>query len=208
MNKNDFIIRLEQKSDYRNTENLVRKAFWNVYRPGCLEHFVLHQMRNDNDFVPELDFVMEKDGELIGQNVFVKAHIDCGDGLKLPIMAMGPICIAPKYKRKGYGKILLDYSLQKAKEYGCKALCFEGNINFYGKSGFTYARDYGLRYHGLPDGADSSFFLCKELEVGYLDGVIGEYTPPRLYMVDEQEAEEFDKTFEFKQKLVLPEQLF
>lgn len=208
MNKNDFIIRLEQKSDYRNTENLVREAFWNVYRPGCLEHFVLHQMRNDKDFVPELDFVMEKDGELIGQNVFVKAFIDCDDGSKLPIMAMGPIGIAPKYKRKGYGKILLDYSLQKAKKYGCKALCFEGNIDFYGKSGFTYARDFGIRYHGLPDGADSSFFLCKELEVGYLDIVTGEYTPPRLYMVDEQEAEEFDKTFEFKQKLVLPEQMF
>lgn len=208
MNKNDFIIRLEQKSDYRNTEILVREAFWNVYRPGCVEHFVLNQMRNDKDFVPELDFVMEKDGKLIGQNVFVKAHIDCGDGSKLPIMAMGPICIAPKYKRKGYGKILLDYSLQKAKKYGCKALCFDGNINFYGKSGFTYARDFGIRYHGLPDGADSSFFLCKELEVGYLDGVTGEYTPPRLYMIDEQEAEEFDKTFEFKQKLVLPEQMF
>lgn len=112
------------------------------------------------------------------------------------------------YKRNAYGKILLDYSLQKAKEYGCKALFFEGNIDFYGKSGFTYARDFGLRYHGLPDGADSSFFLCKELEVGYLDGVTGEYTPPRLYMVDEQEAEEFDKTFEFKQKIVLPEQMF
>lgn len=98
--------------------------------------------------------------------------------------------------------------MQKANEYGCKALCFEGNINFYGKSGFTYARDYGLRYHGLPDCADSSFFLCKELEVGYLDSVTGEYTPPGLYMVDEQEAEEFDKTFEFKQKLVLPDQMF
>lgn len=197
-----------KKSDYRKTENLVREAFWNVYRPGCVEHFVLHQMRNDKDFVPELDFVMEKDGKLIGQNVFVKAYIDCDDGSKLPIMAMGPICIAPKYKRKGYGKILLDYSLQKARKYGCKALCFEGNIDFYGKSGFTYARDFGLRYHGLPDGTDSSFFLCKELEVGYLDGVTGEYTPPRLYMVDEQEAEEFDKTFEFKQKLFLPEQMF
>lgn len=208
MNKNDFIIRLEQKSDYRNTENLVREAFWNVYRPGCLEHFVLHQMRNDKDFVPELDFVMEKDGELIGQNVFVKAYIDCDNGSKQPIMAMGPICIAPKYKRNGYGKILLDYSLQKAKEYGCKAHCIEGNINFYSKSGFTYARDFSIRYHGLPDGADSSFFLCKELEVGYLDGVTGEYTPPGLYMIDEQESEEFDKTFEFKQKLVLPEQMF
>lgn len=137
MNKNDCIIRLERKEEHRRVENLVREAFWNVYRPGCSEHYVLNQMRYDPAFVSELDFVMEKDGELIGQNVFVNANIKCDDGTLLPIMAMGPICIAPEYKRQGYGKILLDYTLEKAKEYGCKAVCFEGNIDFYGKSGFT-----------------------------------------------------------------------
>ena len=118
MNKNDCIIRLERKEEHRRVENLVREAFWNVYRPGCSEHYVLNQMRDDPAFVSELDFVMEKDGELIGQNVFVKANIKCDDGTLLPIMAMGPICIAPEYKRQSYGKILLDYTLEKAKEYG------------------------------------------------------------------------------------------
>lgn len=82
-------------------------------------------------------------------------------------------CIAPAYKRRGYGKMLLDYSLEKAGECGAGALCFEGNIDFYGKSGFTYASEFGIRYHGLPEGADASFFLCKELIPGYLDGKIG-----------------------------------
>ena len=208
MNKNDCIIRLERKEEHRKVENLVREAFWNVYRPGCSEHYVLNQMRDDPAFVSELDFVMEKDGELIGQNVFVKANIKCDDGTLLPIMAMGPICIAPEYKRQGYGKILLDYTLEKAKEYGCKAVCFEGNIDFYGKSGFTFAREYGIRYHDIPKGMDDSFFLCKELEKGYLDGVTGEYAPPELYMVDDNDVEEFDKGFEYKEKLVLPGQLF
>lgn len=208
MNKNDCIIRLERKEEYRRVENLVREAFWNVYRPGCSEHYVLNQMRDDPAFVSELDFVMEKDGELIGQNVFVKANIKCDDGTLLPIMAMGPICIAPEYKRQGYGKILLDYTLEKAKEYGCKAVCFEGNIDFYGKSGFTFAREYGIRYHDIPEGMDDSFFLCKELEKGYLDGVTGKYAPPGLYMVDDNDVEEFDKGFEYKEKLVLPGQLF
>ena len=208
MNKNDYLIRLETATDHAEVEYLVRESFWNVYRPGCLEHYVLHCLRKDKKFVPELDFVMEKDGRIIGQNIFVKAVICADDDRHIPIMTMGPICIANNLKRKGYGKILLDYSIEKAKEMGAGALCFEGNIDFYGKSGFTYASKYGIRYHGLPKDADASFFLCKELIPGYLSGVTGEYTPPQGYFVDEDEAEEFDKGFSYKEKLKLPGQLF
>lgn len=208
MNKNDYIIRLERKDEHREVENLVREAFWNVYRPGCLEHYVLNQLRNDPAFVAELDFVMEKDGRLIGQNVFMRAAIHADDGREVPIMTMGPICICNELKRKGYGKKLLDYSIEKARAIGCGALCFEGNIDFYGKSGFVYAGEFGIRYHGLPEGADASFFLCRELIPGYLDGVTGEYAPPKGYFVDESEAEEFDRAFPEKEKLRLPDQIF
>ena len=201
MNRNDYIIRLEREKEYRKVENLVREAFWNVYRPGCLEHYVLNQLRNDDAFVPELDFVMEKGGQLIGQNMFMRAIIKADDRRDIPIMTMGPICIVPELKRQGFGRKLLDYSLEKAAELGCGALCFEGNINFYGKSGFTYAREFGIRYHGLPEDADDSFFLCKELIPGYLSGVTGEYTPPQGYFVDGDKAEEFDKQFPHKEKL-------
>lgn len=139
MSKNNITIRLERKEEYREVENMVRESFWNVYRPGCMEHFMLHELRKDVAFVPELDFVMELDGTLIGQNMFMRAAICADDGQTVPIMTMGPICIAPAYKRQGYGKILLDYSVEKARELGCGALCLEGNIDFYGKSGFTYA---------------------------------------------------------------------
>ena len=207
MNKN-IVIRLEKKEEHREVENLVRESFWNVYRPGCLEHFVLHELRNDADFVPQLDLVMLLDGRIIGQNVFMRAAIKSDSGEDLPIMTMGPICIAPEFKRQGYGKILLDYSLERAKEMGCGAVCFEGSIGFYGKSGFTYASEYGIRYHGLPEGADQSFFLCKELAAGYLDGVTGEYSTPAGYFVDEAAAEEFDKKFPPKEKLKLDGQIF
>ena len=201
-------IRNEKKEDYRAVENLIRESFWNVYRPGCLEHYVIHKLRDDEAFIPELDFVMELDGKLIGQNMFMKATITADDGRDIPIMTMGPICIANDFKRKGFGKILLDYSLERAKEYGCKAICFEGNIDFYGKNGFTFASNFGIRYHGLPEGEDASFFLCKELEEGYLDGITGEYATPKGYFVDENEADEFDKNFPPKEKLNLPGQLF
>ena len=208
MSKNDCIIRLERKDEHREIENLVRESFWNVYRPGCLEHYVLHTLRDNEAFVPELDFVMEKDGQPIGQNVFVKAKIQADDGREIPIVTMGPICITPELKRKGYGKILLDYSLEKAAEMGFGAVCFEGNIDFYGKSGFTFASEFGIRYHGLPEDAYSSFFVCKELIPGYLDGITGEYATPQGYFVDEAAAEEFDKAFPHKEKLKLPGQLF
>lgn len=208
MNANNITIRKEKKEEHREVENLVRESFWNVYRPGCLEHYVLNQLREDPDFVTELDFVMEKDGKLIGQNIFMKAVIKADDGKDIPIMTMGPICITPELKRKGYGKILLDYSLEKAKKAGCGAVCFEGNIAFYGKSGFTYASEFGIRYHGLPEGEDSSFFLCKELIPGYLNGITGEYTTPKGYFVEEALAEEFDKQFPYKEKRKLPGQLF
>ena len=207
MNKNDYFIRLETPADHEEVEYLVRESFWNVYRPGCLEHYVLHCLRKDEAFVPELDFVMEKNNRIIGQNMFMHAFIKADDGRKIPIMTMGPICIANELKRKGYGKILLDYSIEKAKEMGAGVLCFEGNIDFYGKSGFTYASEFGIRYHGLPEGADASFFLCKELISGYLDGVTGEYATPEGYFVDEAKAEEFDKQFPYKEKLKLPGQL-
>ena len=204
----NLTIRNEKKEDHRKVENLIRESFWNVYRPGCLEHYVIHKLRDDEAFIAELSFVMELDGKLIGQNMFMKANIKADDGRDIPIMTMGPICIAPQLKRKGFGKILLDYSLERAKNFGCKAVCFEGNIDFYGKSGFTFASNFGIRYHGLPEGEDASFFLCKELEEGYLDGITGEYATPKGYYVDENEAEEFDKNFPPKEKLKLPGQLF
>lgn len=208
MNINDVMIRLERPEDYAEVENLIRESFWNVYRPGCLEHYVMHVLRSDPAFVKELDFVMEKDGRLIGQNMFMETVIERDGGGILPVLTMGPICIAPELKRKGYGKILLDHSLEEAAKLGYGAVLFEGNIAFYGKSGFDYGRRFGIRYHDLPEGADDSFFLCKELVEGYLDGVTGVYQTPKDYYVSERDVEKFDKGFPPKEKLKLPGQLF
>lgn len=208
----NVIIRAEKREDYRKVENLVRESFWNIYRPGCLEHFVLHQLRKDPAFVQELDFVMflnekDKEGKLIGQNVFVRTHIKADNGKDIPIMTMGPISVAPEFQRKGYGKVLLDYSLDKAKQLGCGAVCFEGNIDFYKNSGLKYASEYGIRYHGLEEGQDASFFLCIELIPGYLEGIAGEYATPKSYFVNEKEAKDFDQLFPYKEKKKLEGQL-
>ena len=208
MNTNDYTIRLEKAEDYREVENLVRESFWNVYRPGCSEHYVIHVLRDDPAFVKELDFVMEQNGVLIGQNMFMRTVIEADDGRVIPVLTMGPIGIAPELKRHGYGKKLLDYSLEQAAAMGFGAVLFEGNIGFYGHSGFSYARNFGIRYHDLPEGADDSFFLCKELIPSYLDGITGVYQTPQGYYVDDADVEKFDKAFPHKEKLRLPGQIF
>ena len=208
MNANDYTIRREKPEEYSAVENLVRESFWNVYRPGCSEHYVIHVLREDPAFVKELGFVMEKDGRLIGQNMFMKTVINADGGRVIPVLTMGPIGITPELKRRGYGKALLDYSLEKAAEMGFGAVLFEGNIGFYGKSGFDYASRFGIRYHDLPEDADASFFLCKELIPGYLDDVTGVYQTPQGYYVDDADVEAFDKLFPPKEKLKLPGQIF
>lgn len=208
MSEKNIIIRLETEADYRKTENLTRESFWNVYRPGCMEHYVLHCYRNDPAFVPELDFVMELDGELIGQVIYVRSEIECDDGRKVPIMTFGPIGIAPAYKRQGYGKRLLDDSMEKAKEMGVGALAITGNILFYGKSGFVPAKTKGVRYAEDPD---ADYFLIKELTPDFLRGISGSYRDPEGYSVCEKDPEgfaRFEATFPPKQKLKLPGQLF
>ena len=208
MNKNDIIIRIETPADFAATENLTREAFWNVYRPGCMEHYVLHCYRNNPAFVPELDFVMELNNELIGQVIYVRSEIDCDNGRKAPIMTFGPIGIAPEYKRQGYGKRLLDYSMEKAKETGVGALVVTGNILFYGKSGFVPAKTKGVRY---ADDPEADYLLIKELIPGFLDGISGTYKDPEGYFVCEKNPEAFEcfeATFPKKEKKKLPGQLF
>ena len=208
MNTNGITIRLEKKEEYREVENLIRESFWNVYKPGCSEHYVIHVLRDDPAFVKELDFVMEIDGKLIGQNMFMRTIIESDDGRSIPVLTMGPISITPELKRKGFGKILLDYSLEKATELDYGAVLFEGNIDFYGKSGFDYAGNFGIRYHDLPEDADDSFFLCKELIPGYLEGITGVYQTPQGYYMDDSDVEAFDKDFPPKKKEKLPGQIF
>lgn len=205
--KNDYIIRLEKETDHFEVENLIRESFWNIYRPGCLEHYVIHCLRHDPAFIPQLDLVMEKDGKIIGQIIYMKAEIKADNGKIIPIVTAGPLCIDKNYQKQGYGKILLDYSMSLATKMGYGAMCFEGNYEFYKHSGFDLASKKKIHYYAEPRESIVPYFLLKELISDYLKGIEGTYTTPKGYFVDEKKAEEFDKQFPKKQKLKLPGQL-
>ena len=203
-------IRQEQPKDYREVENLTRESFWNVYRPGCTEHYVLHCYRENPDFIPELDFVMEENGRIIGHVMFSKAELHLSDGTVRPSWTFGPICIHPDLKRKGYGLKLLEFALEKARQAGVGFLCMEGNIDFYGKASFVLASSLGIHYHSEPKESEVPFFLAKELVPGWLGGIEATYCPPKGYFVADDDPEgfaEFEASFPKKEKAFMPGQL-
>ena len=206
-------IRLEKPEDYREVENLTREAFWNVYRPGCTEHYVLHCYRDNPDFIPELDFVMEEDGRIIGHVMFSKAQLILNDGTRKPSWTFGPISIHPDYKRKGYGLRMLQYALEKARKMGVGFLCMEGNIDFYRNAGFGLASKFNIHYHDFPKEEEVPFFLAQELIPGWLvaNGIDeATYCPPKGYFVADENPEAFEAyeaTFPKKERLRIPGQL-
>ena len=207
-------IRLEKPADYREVENLTREAFWNVYRPGCTEPYVLYCYRDNPDFIPELDFVMEENGHIIGHVMFSKADLILPDGTHKPSWTFGPISIHPDCKRKGYGLRLLNHALDKAREMGVGFLCMEGNIDFYKHAGFGLASRFNIHYHDFPKEDDVPFFLAQELIPGWLkaNGIEeATYCPPKGYFVADEHPEAFEayeSTFPPKEKMRLPGQLF
>jgi predicted N-acetyltransferase YhbS len=206
----EITIRQEQPADYHEVENLTREAFWNVYRPGCTEHYVLNQYRSNPDFIPELDFVMEENGHIIGHIMFSKAELTLDDGNKRPSWTFGPISIHPDYKRKGYGLKLLNYALNRAREIGIGFLCMEGNIEFYKHAGFGLASHLGIHYHAEPRNAEVPYFLAQELVPGWLGGIEATYCPPKGYFVADNNPsafEAYEASFPPKEKLRLPGQL-
>ena len=200
------IIRQEEPNDFREVENLTREAFWNVYRPGCTEHFVLNQYRTNPDFIPELDLVMEVGSQIIGHVMFSKAELLLNDGSRKPSWTFGPISIHPSYKRKGYGLQLLQYALEKARQMGIGFLCMEGNIEFYKHAGFDLASKLNIHYHAEPKDAVVPYFLAQELIPGWLkaNGIDeATYCPPKGYFVagDNEEAfNAYEASFPQKEK--------
>ncbi|MGX7107623.1 GNAT family N-acetyltransferase [Hutsoniella sourekii] len=204
-------IRSESPADCRQTEELVRESFWNVYQPGCNEHFILKHLRQSPDYLADLSRVMELEGRLIGQIAYVKGVVDLDQGGQLPVLTLGPMAIHPDYQGQGYGQLLLDKTLELARQLGYGAVCLEGNPDFYGQSGFVPANQYGLRHYAVPQGELAPFFLALELQPAYLADAAGRYqVSPAYNALEGQEAAfaTYDATFPEREKQKLPGQLF
>lgn len=160
-------IRNETQADRQAVEAITRRAFYNIYAPGCVEHYLVHIMRDHPDFIPALDLVAELDGQVIGNVMYTKATLTGGDGTMKEILTFGPVSIAPEHQRKGYGGQLLKHSFQRAAELGWDAVVIFGSPANYVGLGFKSCRRFNVCLEG---GRFPSAMLVKELREGALDG--------------------------------------
>lgn len=182
-------IRNEETTDYERVEEITRQSFWNLYIPGCNEHYLVHIMRSHKDFLPNLDLVIEVDDQIIGNIMYTKAKLIDESGEEKDILTFGPVCILPEYQRMGYGKKLLEYSFEQAVELGYDVIVIFGNPYNYVSRGFKSCKKYNVC---LENGTYPTAMLVKELKPDTLDGRKWCYHQSPVFEFEEQEAEQFD----------------
>lgn len=192
-------ITLEEKEHYKEVENLTREAFWDLYRPGCSEHLVLHKLRDAKSFINELDYVVIEDKKIIANIIYTKMYNENGEMIN-DVIAFGPISVDPKYQGRGIGKKLIEVSLERAKELGYKAVLITGNDKFYKPLGFEAAYKYGITLPGMSIEDKAEFFMAMELEEGYLVNHSGIYDFDKTFNVSDEELEKFELGFPKKTK--------
>lgn len=196
-------IRNEKEADYERVEEITRKSFWNLYIPGCIEHYLVHVMRSHEDFLPELDFVIEVDNQIIGNIMYTKAKLVDESGEEKEILTFGPVCIIPEYQRMGYGKMLIEHSFEKAVALGYDTIVIFGNPDNYVSRGFKSCKKYNIC---LENGTFPAAMMVKELKPEALDGRKWVYYDSPVMKIDEQEAARFDESLEKMEKKFKPSQ--
>lgn len=198
-----IIIRNETESDYGRVEEITRKSFYNIYIPGCVEHYLVHIMRGHEDFIKELDFVLELDGQVIGNIMYTKAKLASESGAEKEILTFGPICILPEYQRRGYGKMLMEHSFQKAMELGYDTIVIFGSPSNYVNCGFKSCKKYNVSIEG---GKYPTAMLVKELVPNVLAGQSWTYSDSSVMQISEEDAQKYDATLEPLEKKYQPSQ--
>jgi predicted N-acetyltransferase YhbS len=199
-----MIIRLENKNDYREVENLTREAFWDIYKPGCDEHLIVHKIRNTSCFIPDLDFVVVQDNQIVGNIIYSKSKVMDKDNNEHQVISFGPISVLPSLQKKGIGSTLIKHTTEIAKEMGYKAIFIFGNPAYYHRFGFENAEKFGI---STAEGLNFDPFMALELYKGSLKGISGRFYMSPVFMVSQEELEDFEKSFPHREKHVTDTQL-
>lgn len=193
----DIIIRNERDADHRAVEELTREAFWNLYVPGCDEHYLVHMMRNHPEFIPELNFVAELDGVIVGNIMYTHSHLISNEGERVETITFGPVCVLPEYQHRGIGSALIRYSIDTARASGEKLVVISGHPHNYCKHGFKNCKDFNI---SDAEGKYPYGLLVLEMDEGALSGGPWKAHMSDVYDLNSEAVEAFDKHFEPKKK--------
>lgn len=198
---NKIVIRKECKEDYRKVEELLRDAFWDIHEPGATEHYLAHQMREHEDFIPELDLVAEIDGVIVGSIMYTHATLTAEDKTVKKCLSFGPIGVHPNYQRQGIGKALIEESFQMARKMGYDSVVIFGHPGNYVSRGFVSSHRFNIC---VGDGYFPTAMLVKVLGENVFDGRRWVFEESKACEYDIKDAKEYDRLFPPKEAHVLP----
>lgn len=197
---------METGNDYFEVENMVRNSFWNVYRPGAFEHYIVHNLRDDESFLENLTYVMESNDGIIGYIGYSEGFIDYGDE-RIGAVVLGPLAIHEDFQNQGLGSKLIGHTLNLAKDEDIPFVFVVGDEDYYRRFGFISASEYDLYLEGTDMGEECPFFMIRLFDESKLKDGIGIFHNPDVFDVNPEDVDEFDKKFEYKKKEVLEGQL-
>jgi len=192
-------IRLENEGDYSKVEELTREAFWNLYAPGCDEHYLCHILRDHEDFIKELDYVAEVDRNIVGSIMYSKSFLISDDYERVPVVSFGPICVHPEYQRKGIGAALIEKTKTIVEEMNIPAIIIYGDPHNYCKHRFKNGIDYKV---SNMDGEFPLGLLVLELQPGFFGNKKWKAKQSDVFIFEHEKAIEFDKKFKEKERKI------
>lgn len=193
----NILIRLEDKKDFRDVENMTREAFWDLYKPGCDEHLVVHKIRNTKAFIKELDFVACDEEKIVGNVVYTKAKVVNENDEEFQVLCMGPLTVLPSYQGKGIGTLLMKHSIKACKELGFNGVVIFGSSKYYNRFGFENAKKYNIK---TSWGDNFEDFMALELNKGSLQKISGKFYEDAVFKIDKDELDIFERQFPYKEK--------
>ncbi|WP_238475983.1 GNAT family N-acetyltransferase [Clostridium manihotivorum] len=203
LNAEEIEIRREKKDDYYNVELMTKEAFWNKHHLGCDEHYLVHKLREDKDYIPELSRIALKNGEVIGCIMYSKAQVV--DGLDIhEIVTFGPLSVAPKWQGCGVGELLLRETMKLAAGKGYKGIVIFGEPDYYPRIGFKTCDNFNIT---TSDGKNFDAFMAIELAQDSMKDIKGKFYESEVFEnLPKEEVEEYNKNFPKLKKLRFPGQ--
>jgi len=202
----NLMMRPETPADYAAVERLTREAFWNVYRPGCVEHYLLHRLRDSAGYLPQMHTLAVAGDDIAGSIVYSRSRVEGLDGRAWDTLTFGPLSVVPARQRQGIGSALVRHTLTIAREAGERAVLIFGSPDYYGRFGFVPASRHGIT---LPDGSSMDAFMALPLYPGALDGVLGVFREDAAFGgIRDDAVDAYDEAFPPKVKMTLPGQIF
>ncbi|MDF2591171.1 MAG: GCN5-related N-acetyltransferase [Clostridia bacterium] len=203
LNAEEVEIRMETEDDWYKVELMTQHAFWNKHNLGCVEHYIVHKLRQDKDYLPELSRIAVKDGEVIGCIMYSKSRVVDGADTH-EIITFGPLCIEPKWQGCGVGELLLRETMNLAANKGYKGIVIFGEPDYYPRIGFKTCDNFNIT---TSDGKNFDAFMGIELAEGSMKGIKGKFYESKVFEnLPKEEVEEYNKKFPKLQKLRFPGQ--